>query len=84
MSIMVQTRGELMADYARGITARLAVADESLRVAVEIGDTAALLVGMAEREASLTATEDLVGELDLAGLSAAEHASIIRLMVQAL
>jgi len=84
VSIIVQTRGEIMADYARGITARLAVADESLRVAVEIGDTSALLVGMAEREASLTATEDLVGELDLAGLSAAEHASIIRLMVQAL
>ena len=45
---------------------------------------AALLVGMAEREASLSATEELVGELDLAGLSAAEHASIIRQMVQAL
>lgn len=83
MSI-VQTRGVLMAEYARGISDRLATADKSLRETVAVGDTAGLLVGMAEREASLAATEDLVGELDLAGLSAAEHASIIRVMVQAL
>lgn len=80
----VLTRGEIMAEYALGITQRLATADDALRLAVVAGDTEALLVGMAEREASLTATEDLVGELDLAGLSAAEHASIIRRMVQAL
>lgn len=80
----VLTRGEIMSEYALGITHRLASADDALRLAVVAGDTEALLVGMAEREASLTATEDLVGELDLAGLSAAEHASIIRQMVQAL
>jgi hypothetical protein len=83
MSI-VQTRGQIMVEYASGITARLAAADESLRLAVQQADTGALLIGMAEREASLAATEDLVGELDLSGLSAAEHASIIRQMVQAL
>lgn len=83
MSI-VQTRGEIMAEYAHGITVRLAEADEALRLAVVAADTEALLIGMGEREASLTATEDLVGELDLSGLSAAEHASIIRQMVQAL
>lgn len=83
MSI-VQTRGQIMAEYARGITSRLAAADEALRLAVIAGDTEALLMGMGEREASLTATEDLVGELDLSGLSAAEHAAIIRQMVQAL
>jgi hypothetical protein len=83
MSI-VQTRGQIMVQYASGITARLAAADESLRLAVQQADTGALLIGMAEREASLAATEDLVGELDLSGLSAAEHASIIRQMVQAL
>ena len=83
MSI-VQTRGQIMAEYAHAITVRLAAADEALRLAVVAGDTEALLVGMAEREASLTATEDLVGELDLSGLAAAEHASIIRQMVQAL
>lgn len=83
MSI-VQTRGQLMADYASGITSRLSAADESLRLAVIAGDTESLLQGMGEREAALTATEDLVGELSLAGLSAAEHAAIIRLMVQAL
>jgi hypothetical protein len=77
MSI-VQTRGQIMVEYASGITARLAAADESLRLAVQQADTGALLIGMAER------TEDLVGELDLSGLSAAEHASIIRRMVQAL
>ncbi len=81
---LVQTRGQIMAEYARGITARLAEADESLRLAVQLADTGALLIGMAEREAALAATEDLVGELDLSGLSAAEHASIIRQMVQAL
>ena len=81
---IVQTRGQLMAEYAEGITSRLAGADEALRLAVMLGDTESLLVGMAEREASLSATEDLVGELDLAGLSAAEHAAIIRRMVQAL
>lgn len=81
---IVQTRGQIMAEYAEGITSRLAGADEELRLAVLVGDTEALLVGMAEREASLSATEDLVGELDLAGLSAAEHAAIIRRMVQAL
>lgn len=81
---LVQTRGQLMAEYARGIIVRLAAADESLRLAVQNADTGALLIGMAEREASLAATEDLVGELDLSGLSAAEHASIIRQMVQAL
>jgi hypothetical protein len=80
----VQTRGEIMAEYARTITGRLAAADEGLRLAVVAGDTEALLVGMGEREASLAATEDLVGELDLSGLSAAEHAAIIRLMVQSL
>lgn len=83
MSI-VQTRGQIMAEYAHAITVRLADADEALRLAVVAGDTEALLVGMGEREASLTATEELVGELDLSGLSAAEHASIIRQMVQAL
>ncbi len=81
---IVQTRGQIMAEYADGITSRLAGADEELRMAVMVGDTEALLVGMAEREASLSATEDLVGELDLAGLSSAEHAAIIRRMVQAL
>ena len=81
---MMQTRGEIMAEYALGITVRLADADTALRLAVIAGDTEGLLVGMGEREASLTATEDLVGELDLSGLSAAEHASIIRQMVQAL
>ncbi|MBL8995762.1 MAG: hypothetical protein KJZ74_12370 [Gemmatimonadales bacterium] len=81
---LVQTRGALMTEYARGICARLANADQALRESVAAGDSAALLVGMAEREASLAATEDLVGELDLSGLSAAEHAAIIRLMVQAL
>ncbi len=79
-----QTRGQIMTEYAKGITARLAAADASLRDAVRLGDTDALLQGMAEREAALTATEDLVGELDLSGLAAAEHAAIIRLMVQAL
>lgn len=81
---VVQTRGEIMAEYARGITGRLAAADEALRLSVLAGDTEALLVGMGEREACLVATEDLVGELDLSGLSAAEHAAIIRQMVQAL
>lgn len=81
---MVQTRGQLMADYAHGITTRLAAADEALRLAVLTGDTESLLQGMGEREAALGATEDLVGELALSGLSAAEHAAIIRLMVQAL
>jgi len=81
---LVQTRGQIMAEYAHGITVRLAAADEALRLAVGAGDTEGLLVGMGEREAALTATEDLVGELDLSGLSAAEHASIIRQMVQAL
>ncbi len=81
---IVQTRGQIMTEYAHAITVRLAAADEALRLAVITGDTEALLVGMAEREASLTATEDLVGELDLSSLSAAEHASIIRSMVQAL
>lgn len=81
---IVQTRGALMADYARGISERLSNADRALRQAVVDGDTQALLIGMAEREASLAATEDLVSELDLPGLSAAEHAAIIRLMVQAL
>ncbi len=79
-----QTRGMIMAEYARSIADRLAFADESLRLAVREGDTGALLIGMAEREAALAASEDLVGELDLAGLSAAEHASIIRTMVQSL
>lgn len=78
------TRGAIMTEYARKITNRLADADASLRDAVATGDTNALMIGMAEREASLVATEDLVGELDLAGLAAAEHAAIIRLMVQAL
>ncbi len=81
---LVQTRGAIMADYARSICERLAQADEALRSAVAAADIDALLVGMGEREASLCATEDLVSELDLAGLSAAEHASIIRQMVQAL
>ena len=81
---IVQTRGALIADYARGISERLSNADRSLRQAVVDGDTQALLIGMAEREASLAATEDLVSELDLPGLSAAEHAAIIRLMVRAL
>ena len=81
---IVQTRGVLMADYARGISERLSNADRALRQAVVDGDTQALLIGMAEREASLAATEDLVSELDLSGLSAVEHAAIIRLMVQAL
>ena len=81
---IVQTRGVLIADYARGISERLSNADRALRQAVVDGDTQALLIGMAEREASLAATEDLVSELDLSGLSAVEHAAIIRLMVQAL
>ncbi len=80
----IQTRGSLMADYARGICERLAEADEALKAAVAAADLDALLVGMGEREASLTATEDLVSELDLSGLSASEHAAIIRQMVQAL
>lgn len=83
MSI-VQTRGQIMAEYAHAIAVRLADADEALRQAVVAGDTEALLIGMGEREASLTATEDLIGELDVLSLSAAEHASIIRQMVQAL
>jgi hypothetical protein len=81
---IVQTRGSIMAEYARGICERLAQADDALKAAVAAADLDALLVGMGEREASLTATEDLVSELDLSGLSAAEHASIIRQMVQAL
>ncbi|MBX7120439.1 MAG: hypothetical protein K1X31_15710 [Gemmatimonadaceae bacterium] len=84
MSSLARTRGEIMAEYAAGIARRLGEADASLRLAVEQGDTGALMVGMAEREAALAATEDLVGELDLAGLSAQEHAAIIRTMVQSL
>lgn len=79
-----QTRAQIMTEYATGITGRLAAADALLRQAVAAGDTDALLAGMAEREAALAATEELVGELDLAGLAAAEHAAIIRQMVQAL
>lgn len=79
-----RTRGNIMAEYARTIGERLAEADTSLRVAVVSGDSGSLLIGMAEREAALAATEELVGELDLAGLSSAEHAAIIRSMVQSL